>query len=163
MFQLNKQYSLLVGLLLSLVATGTFASNMKLYGILLEPPACTIQDDNVIDVFFGKNVGIHRLDGINYTQDVDYKLVCAQNSKGWVLKLSVSGPQSNFDSAALQTNEKNLAIRITQNGQPFEINKPITITPTTPPAIKAVPIKRPGSTLTEGPFSVTATLLAEYQ
>ncbi|MEY0891467.1 pilus assembly protein, partial [Providencia rettgeri] len=62
-----------------------------------------------------------------------------------------------------QTNEKNLAIRITQNGQPFEINKPITITPTTPPAIKAVPIKRPGSTLTEGPFSVTATLLAEYQ
>lgn len=163
MFQLKKSNSLIISLLLITTANISLASNMKLYGILLEPPACTIEDDNVIDVFFGNNVGIHRIDGINYTQDVNYKMVCSQNTKGWVLKLTVVGPQSTFDTSALQTNVSNLAIRLTQDGKPFEINKSITITPTTPPAIQAVPIKRPGSDLPEGAFSVTATLLAEYQ
>ncbi len=163
MFPFISKSTLMISLLILVSNNIALANNMKLHGILLEPPACTIQDDNVIDVFFGKNVGIHRVDGINYTQEVDYKLVCAANSKGWVLGLSVIGPQSNFDSAALQTNVNNLAIRLTQNGKPFEINKRIAITPTTQPSLKAVPIKRPGSDLPEGAFSVTATLLAEYQ
>lgn len=163
MFQLIKSYSLIMSLLLAAADSTSFASNMKLYGTLLEPPACTIEDDDVIDVFFGKNVGIHRIDGINYTQNVNYKLTCSDNTRGWELRLTVIGPPSNFDTAALQTNVNNLAIRLTQEGKPFEINKPIVITPTTAPAIKAVPIKRPGSNLPEGAFSVTATLLAEYQ
>lgn len=163
MFQSTLNNTLIISLIMLVSSNISSANNMKLHGILLEPPACKIQDDNVIDIFFGKNVGIHRIDGINYTQEIDYKLVCVDNVKGWVLGLSVIGPQSNFDSAALQTNVNNLAIRLTQDGKPFEINKRITITPTRPPLLKAVPIKRPGSDLPEGAFSVTATLLAEYQ
>ncbi|HDH9217362.1 TPA: pilus assembly protein [Escherichia coli] len=137
--------------------------NMKLFGTLLVPPPCVISDDGVIDVYFGHNVGIHKVDGINYTEAVNYKLVCDPNLKGWDLGLSIIGPKSQFDEAALQTNITDLAIHLTQNGQPFILNKRIAISPDSPPVIQAVPVKRPGSTLPEGAFEVSATLLAEYQ
>ena len=164
MFSFTSNRTLMIGLLTLMANDISLAEeNMRLHGVLLEAPPCVIQDDSVIDVFFGNNVGIHRVDGINYTQDIQYKLVCQPNSKGWILGLSVVGPQSTFDSAALQTNVDNLAIRLTQDGEPFEINTRLVISPNSPPALKAVPIKRPGSELSKGEFSVVATLLAEYQ
>jgi type 1 fimbria pilin len=45
----------------------------------------------------------------------------------------------------------------------FELNKPIPISLTNPPRLEAVPVKRPGATLKEGPFEATATLKAVYQ
>ncbi|EJD6037120.1 fimbrial protein [Morganella morganii] len=156
------QRVLLTGLLCA-AAGSTAAPNMKLFGTLLVPPACTISDNGVIDVFFGDNVGVHKVDGVNYTRAVNYTLVCEDNNKGWDLGLSVTGPVSGFDDAALQTNIPDLAIHLTQNGKPFTLNKRIAVSPDNPPVIQAVPVKRPGSTLPEGAFDVTATLLAEYQ
>lgn len=137
--------------------------NMKLFGTLLIPPPCVIENNNLIEVYFGHNVGIHRIDGINYTQPVNYTLKCDSNIKGWDLGLSIIGPKSQFDDAGLQTNIADLAIHMTRNGEPFILNKRFVISPDKPPIIQAVPVKRPGSTLVEGPFEVTATLLAEYQ
>ncbi|MBG2801554.1 fimbrial protein [Proteus vulgaris] len=137
--------------------------NMKLFGTLLIPPPCVIENNNLIEVYFGHNVGIHRVDGINYTQPVNYKLKCDPNIKGWDLGLSIIGPKSQFDDAGLQTNIADLAIHMTRNGEPFILNERFVISPDKPPIIQAVPVKRPGSTLVEGPFEVTATLLAEYQ
>ncbi|HCM63147.1 MAG TPA: pilus assembly protein [Morganella sp. (in: Bacteria)] len=155
---------LLSGLLC--IAAGNVSAdtpNMKLFGTLLVPPPCTISDNGMIDIYFGDNVGIHKVDGINYSRPVNYTLVCEDNIKGWDLGLSVVGPVSAFDDAGLQTNITDLAIRLTQNGQPFTLNKRIAVSPDNPPVIQAVPVKRPGSTLPEGVFDVTATLLAEYQ
>lgn len=164
MFSFTPNHTLIIGLLMLVASDISLAEdNMRFHGILLEAPPCVIQDDAIIDVFFGNNVGIHRVDGINYTKDIQYKLVCQPNSKGWILGLSVIGPQSTFDTAALQTNVNDLAIRLTQDGEPLEINKRLVISPNSPPALKAVPIKRPGSELSKGEFSVVATLLAEYQ
>jgi type 1 fimbria pilin len=61
------------------------------------------------------------------------------------------------------TGVTDLAIQIKQNGVAFELNKPIPISLTNPPRLEAVPVKRPGATLKEGPFEATATLKAVYQ
>ncbi|MCM2367782.1 fimbrial protein [Proteus terrae] len=137
--------------------------NLKLFGTLLIPPPCVIENNNLIEVFFGDNVGINRIDGINYTKPVNYTLKCDQNIKGWDLTLSIIGPKSQFDDAGLQTNMANLAIHMIRDGQPFILNERVIISPSKPPIIQAVPVKKPGSTLAKGPFEVTATLLAEYQ
>ncbi len=61
-------YRRLLMLLLCAAAGSAAAPNMKLFGTLLVPPACTISDNGVIDVFFGDNVGVHKVDGVNYTR-----------------------------------------------------------------------------------------------
>ena len=50
-----KSYSGLVMLLASGILSGVSqaAPNMKLFGTLIEPPACTINDGGKVDVDFG--------------------------------------------------------------------------------------------------------------
>jgi hypothetical protein len=50
-----------------------------------------------------------------------------------------------------------------QNGQPFKLDEAINVNSTTLPSIEAVLVQRDGVELTEGAFSATATLRAEYQ
>lgn len=160
----NKfKYICMIILLNTTSVIGADAPNMKLFGTLLVPPPCVISNNEQIDVYFGHNVGTHKVDGINYTQPVNYKLVCDPNVKGWDLGLSIIGPKTQFDDAALQTNMTNLGIHLIQDGQPFKLNQRIAISPDNPPVLQAVPVKKPGSTLSEGAFEVSATLLAEYQ
>lgn len=161
---MNKLQSIcLIILLNSTAVMAADSPNLKLFGTLLVPPPCVISNDERIEVFFGKNVGINKVDGINYTESVNYTLVCDANLKGWDLGLSIIGPKTQFDEVALQTNIPDLGIHLTQDGKPFKLNERIAISPDSPPVIQAVPVKRPGSTLPEGAFEVSATLLAEYQ
>ncbi|MCC8374520.1 pilus assembly protein [Photorhabdus sp. HUG-39] len=145
------------------VLPGRAADNMWFHGTLLEAPSCVINDDNMIDVYFGHNVGIYQVNGVNYTKPVNYQLVCAPNISGWSLGLTVIGSPTSFDAAALQTNITDLGIRLTLDGKAFTLNERIPVTSQKQPVIQAVPVKKPGSTLPEGAFEVTATLLAEYQ
>ncbi len=132
-------------------------------GTLLEPPPCTINSGNDIHIEFGERVGIKKVDGVNYIQDINYDLVCEPNTHGWVLKLKLSGAHTSFDTAALQTNITDLGIQIQRDGQPFDLGSEISITPASRPVLKAVPVQRPGVLLTEGPFTAVATLQADYQ
>lgn len=158
-----KKVCLTMLLVLSPLSVQADDPNLRLFGTLLIPSPCVIEDNNMIDVFFGDNVGVNRVDGVNYTQPVNYTLKCEPNISGNDLKLSIEGPKSDFDEAALQTNINDLAIRMTRNGEPFTINERFVITPDNPPAIQAVPVKRPGSALPQGAFEVIATLVADYQ
>lgn len=136
--------------------------DMVFYGTLNYPPACTINNGQRIDIDFGKKVGVNKVDGKNYLQTINYRITCGPGGVGMVLGLTLSGEASSFDSAALQTDVPDLAIRILQNGQPLEINKRLDIALPNPPVLEAVPVKRAGVELPSGAFKVTGTLLAEY-
>lgn len=139
-------------------------AKMVLYGTLNEPPACTINNGQTVEVNFGERVGVSKVDGKNYLQRIEYGITCEQGGggSGVTLGLTLSGPVSGFDAAALQTNIPDLAIRILQDGQPLELNKRIDIVMYRPPVLQAVPVKRTGAELPSGAFNVTATLLADY-
>ncbi|EOY5052101.1 fimbrial protein [Serratia marcescens] len=134
---------------------------INLRGGLIAPPPCVINDGGKIDVDFGEGIGINKLDGRNYRQEITYRITCEPSIHSWTMTLTLKGSAS-FDNATLQTSNVNLGIRLYQNNTPFIINKTINIDPTAPPILAALPIGRPGVILSEGEFIATATLQADY-
>lgn len=142
------------------VATGD-SNAVSFHGTLKIHP-CHINNDQGVSVHFG-NVGIHKVDGQHYRQTVTYRLVCEDTDPSWRLTMAVKGTATSFDNTALSTSSPGLGIKILQNGQPVEINKSFDISYSNPPVLEAVPVRDPDIVdLTEGAFSTTATLLAEY-
>ena len=148
--------------LCSLGLCGGASANLTFSGTLNEPPPCTIDAGNTIEVDFG-DVGVQRVDGEKYRKGVGYTISCGTDTLPWVLKFSVNGTSTTFDGAAVQTSVPELGIRIFQDNLPFALNKPLNITLSSPPTLDVVPVKRPGAILTPARFSAVATLLAEYQ
>ncbi|HIF6626333.1 putative minor fimbrial subunit StfF [Acinetobacter baumannii] len=137
---------------------------MKFHGTLRAPPPCTINDGGIVETDFGQRVGINKVDGVNYRQAVAYRLSCNLNDAlPWELTLTLKGNATAFDKAALQTDKTDLGIRLYRNDEPFVINSSLNIDPANPPRLEAVPVARPGAALSEGAFSATATLQADYQ
>lgn len=138
------------------------SANLTFSGTLNEPPPCTIDAGNTIEVDFG-DVGIKRVDGVRYRQGVGYTISCGTDTLPWELKLSVNGTATSFDGSAVQTSVPELGIRVFQNNQPFPLNTPLDIILSSPPVLEVVPVKQPGATLAPTRFTAVATLLAEYQ
>ncbi|EPE3624130.1 fimbrial protein [Serratia marcescens] len=138
--------------------------DMTFRGTLIEPPPCTINDGERVDVDFGERVGINKVDGVNYRQIMNYQITCDNAGSGsWALTLSLTGAAAGFDEQALQTNKTDLGIRVYQNDKPFTPGSTLAIDISNPPRLEAVPVKREGATLTEGAFESWATLRADYQ
>jgi hypothetical protein len=152
------------------IAMADNSSQIDLYGTLIEPPPCTINNGQDIDVPFGENVGISRVDGVNYKKNVDYQITCDDSSgdNTVTLGLIVNGQPTTFDSAAVQaqiegSTSTDLGIKLILGGNDFSLNKRVNINKDTPPLLEAVPVKKPGTTLPEGQFTATATLMANYE
>ncbi|AKA80961.1 Minor fimbrial subunit StfE [Pseudomonas synxantha] len=151
--------------LLALCAIGlcnVASANLTFSGTLNEPPPCTIDAGNTIEVDFG-DVGVKRVDGVKYRQGLSYTISCGTDTLPWALKLSVNGTATTFDGAAVQTSVPALGIRVFQNNLPFALNTPLEISLSSPPVLEVVPVKQPGATLAPARFTAVATLLAEYQ
>nr|WP_181375134.1 fimbrial protein [Pectobacterium carotovorum]ALG88629.1 Putative minor fimbrial subunit StfF [Pectobacterium carotovorum] len=139
-------------------------ADMTFHGTLIEPPLCTINDGNQVDVDFGDRMGINKVDGVNYRQRLNYQITCDKAAGGSLaLTLSLSGNVAEFDREALLTDKTSLGIRVYQDGTPFTPNSTVKINLGNPPRLEAVPIKQAGVTLTEGAFKAWATLRADYE
>ncbi|CRY55655.1 minor pili exported protein [Yersinia intermedia] len=147
----------------ALSPAGEAAENMNFYGTLVEPPSCSINNGGNIDVDFGDRVGVKKVDGVNYLQPLNYQITCDSSASVGMMTLEIVGFPADYDSAAVVTGVTDLAIQIKQDGVPFELNKPILISQFNPPQLEAVPVKRLGATLREGPFEATATLRVVHQ
>jgi type 1 fimbria pilin len=143
--------------------TSVHSEEMAFKGQLIQSPNCTIDDGQVIDIAFGNNIGIRKLDGVNYRQTINYEISCGESDFDWSMSLKISGQTTLFNPAALQTSVDGLGIEILQNGEPFILGKPLTIDPKRKPILQAVPVKDPNADLIATDFNVTATLTAEYQ
>lgn len=165
LFYINKlivHFSVAVAVALS--STQVYADNMHFSGTLINPPPCVINGGSTIDVAFGENLGVNKIDGINYTQTVPYSVTCDSVSGGLELGLTiVSASVTAFDSSAIPTNIQNMGIRLLKDGIPFALNTRVAYDQNNPPVLKAVPVKAVGATLSEGAFEATATLLVDYQ
>ena len=138
------------------------SANLTFSGTLNEPPPCTIDAGNTIEVDFG-DVGIKRVDGVKYRRGVGYTISCGADTLPWQLKLSVNGTATAYDRSAVQTSVPAFGIRIYQNNLPFQLNTPLDISLSSPPVLEVVPVKQPGATLLPARFAAVATLLAEYE
>lgn len=149
-------------ILITLLMPVTGRAGMHLYGTLIDPPNCTVNNGQPINVNFG-NVGVSRINGINFEQDVPYILTCSAVANGLDLNLRFTGQIAPFDGALLGTDVTGLGIKLKVNGADFNLNNAVAIDPNNPPQLKAVPVKDSSAVLSASPFSATGTLIAEYQ
>lgn len=139
------------------------AADMNFHGTLVEPPPCTISNDQVIEVPFGDNIGVNTVDGVAHKQTVDYRITCDLNAStnGLALTLLTASP-ATFDEAAVQTNQSGLGIRMLWDGEPAKFGQAVPVDPNDTPVLEAVPVKAPDIALTEGRFEAYVTLQAVY-
>lgn len=141
---------------------GSGGTEIKIFGTLVEPPPCQINNNQVIDVPFGE-IGVNRVDGKNYLKQVEAPLKCDESQLKWDLWMEVHGQATAFDKAAIQSSVTELGIHLMMDGKPLEVNKPVLISPAPTLKFEAVPVKKAGVELPEGAFDASATLLVEYQ
>lgn len=156
---------LMAGVQLPASATQTGDSVVfNLHGIFQISSPCTVSNDQVMDIAFG-NVGVNKVDGINYAKTIPYTVECHGAKDNAPLTLMVSGTAESFDSAAVTTSADGLGIQIQASGQPMKLNEPLSTTLSAVQSLelKAVPVKDPSKELSAQPFTATATLTASYQ
>lgn len=132
-------------------------------GTLVVPPACVLNSNSAINVKFNNGTAIETtsIDGSNYATAVPFTLTCTGNPSS--LRLRFQGTGSAFDANVLATDVTDLGIKLLRpNNSALNVGDWFTFSySVTPPAIKAVPVKRPGAILPGGAFNGSATLLVE--
>ncbi|CAM4236592.1 fimbrial protein [Serratia silvae] len=153
----------LAGLVLVLGMSAAIAatSNLTISGNILLPPPCVINGDQLITVDFTNEVMTTRVDGINYRQPVPYTLECSAGNTN-ALKMRIVGVDAGF-AGALYTSKGDLGIALTNDSQAMPVNSWLNFTLPNQPKLFATLVKRPGTTLSGGPFTAGATMVIDYQ
>ncbi|CAI2006923.1 Minor fimbrial protein prsF precursor [Serratia fonticola] len=161
--QYRRTVCLLCGMLVTLpqIATGANSTTITLKVTVIQPPPCTINNNQPIEVEF-RDVMTTRVDGNNYRMPVDYSLSCTTASTS-ALKLQVQGNVASFDSEVLETNREGLGIKLLQDSNKLVINSWLNFTPPNTPKLWAVPVKQNNVTLKAGEFRAGAIMKVDYQ
>ncbi|ELY3543081.1 fimbrial protein [Cronobacter turicensis] len=162
--------SFALGLILSATAQTSLAEqtgdsmNITFQGKYIISTPCTVSNDKVMDISFG-NISINGVNGVDHGQPIPYSVDCHGAPDDSPLSLMVTGSVQSFDDAAVVTSADGLGLQIQANGQSMKLNKPLntTLGALQSLTLMAVPVKDPAKTLTEQPFTATATLTAQYQ
>ena len=136
--------------------------SVSIRGVILAPPPCVIDAGSTLNVPFGDDLMTTRIDGVNYRRSVPYTLTCGPQPSN-NMKITLQGTGAGFGSAYLGTSKSDLGIKLLLNGAAWPLNNAVNFTYPTLPVIEAVPVKNPGSTLTGGAFSASATLVVALQ
>ena len=136
--------------------------SVSIRGVILAPPPCVINAGSTLNVPFGDDLMTTRIDGVNYRRGVPYTLTCGPQPSN-NMKITLQGTGAGFGSAYLGTSKSDLGIKLLLNGAAWPLNNAVNFTYPTLPVIEAVPVKNPGSTLTGGAFSASATLVVALQ
>lgn len=157
--------ALLIALFLDYSATAESSTpNFKFHGNLTVVD-CTVNDNKSMTVDFGDAVGVHKINGKNYSQPVPFEVKCTAPDSGSIppLKLTISGSKTDFDKTAVTTTVDGLGVQVQRNGVPQELNKPIVISYSDLPVLTVVPVLKPGTELSARSFSGGIKLILEIQ
>ncbi len=141
-------------------------NHLLLTGTLMEPPPCTLNGGNTVEVSFGEQVGIRKVMQGIYRQTVDLGLECDSNNHGWQLTLTWTGNAAGFDSAnaTIRSEEQaNLGVKMYADGQPLQLNTQLKVNGNTLPLLEAVLVQEEGAELEEGDFVARGFFRVEYQ
>ena len=150
------------GLLWALSLGAQAETNLTIRAVIIAPPPCVINSGSTLDVPFGNDLLTSRVDGVNYRRGVPYTVTCSAPFSN-ALTLELRGTGAAFDSRVLVTRKPDLGVKLFINGAAWPLNKVVNFIYPNVPVVQAVPVKRPGSTLTGGAFDAAATLVVDYQ
>ncbi|MBB6117915.1 type 1 fimbria pilin [Rahnella inusitata] len=159
--QYQKAVSVVCGMLVTMpqIVMGANTATVTVKVTVVAPP-CIINNNNVITVEFG-DVITTQVDGSNYRFPVNYTLVCKGATTN-AMRLQVQGVGASFDGTVLQTSKADLGIKLIRGSSQLAINSWLNFNYPLKPYLAAIPVKRPGTTLTGGEFTAGATLKVDY-
>lgn len=148
------------------------AVEVNFTGNLIQNPPCDVAGPDGIDqpikVPFGE-VGITKINGVNYQQDFTLTLSCGDGLGSAVaLYLEYRGMQAGFDDKALQASQAGLGVRLYHQGVVIPTNTGTAVTMSDNGVaslpLYAVPVKNPNpaAVLYEGDFTATASVEMNY-
>lgn len=123
---------------------------------------CIINGGRTIEVSFGNDLFVNRVETGEYRQPVGLTLNCpgARNNS---MLLYLKGTPASFDRNLLQTNINGLGIRLTGDSKAFPINQPLNFNYPNYPVLEAILEKENNIELNTGEFTASATLQVFYQ
>ncbi|EMF7615102.1 fimbrial protein [Providencia stuartii] len=156
----------------SLILQMAHAVDVNFTANLIQNPPCDVSGpegvNQPIKVPFGE-VGITKINGVNYQKDFTLTLSCGAGlGESVALYLEYRGMAAPFDDKALQASVPGLGIRLYHEGQviPPNTGTPIKMSSNGSAALPlyAVPVKDtdPSVTLFEGGFTATASVEMNY-
>jgi type 1 fimbria pilin len=157
--------ALVLGCFLS--SMSAHAATVSVSGNVVLPP-CTLNGGNTIDVNFGDDVMITRIDGKEYKkQPVNYNLSCEGDMSNGnnLLSITISGSVASFGSGLLKTDKSGLGVQFLNYTTPLAVNtgQAKFNYNSSHPTLFAVLAKNSASPPTAGEFSATATMSVNYQ
>ncbi|WP_316248965.1 fimbrial protein [Erwinia persicina] len=123
---------------------------------------CEINHNDLIEVKFGNDVMTTRVGGDYKKMPIVYSVQC-QGGTSNAVRMLIEGNGAAFDGDVLGTAKTDFGIALLNNGNRMPINTWLNFTYPDWPKLEAVPVKRPGASLTGGPFSAGATMKVEYR
>lgn len=156
---------LLLGALMSPFFASAAPGDMTFHGTLVAPP-CKISHGGTIEVPFGDDLGIGKIDGVNYLRKVDYTIDCDTGYTQRQLAIVVESTHQaagTWPDGTIDTTLPGLGIQIKVEGVPVVFGTRIAVSDTaSPPLIQAVPVKDSATLLNSGAFESTMTLRVDY-
>lgn len=135
-------------------------------GTLVDAPVCTVNGNNQIDVDFGDDVIINRIDGVSYKNTpMRFDLVCTSLAKQG-LRVTFDGAPSPFNSQYIDTSVEGLGIRIFLDDVipiPRGAGVEFSYQDVAGVRFSAVPVVQSGVTLSAQPFTGAGTVILRYQ
>lgn len=146
---------------------GGMYATINIDGDIVEAPECTVNDNNLINIDFGNDVLINRIDGVNYKKtDLIYTMHC-DNIISTALKLKiVAHSDPGFGVGLIGVGKEGLGLRLYNGSTPINTNVEIDFKyqeGTLPPVLSVVPVAEDKEKLTAGYFSGVATMQIYYQ
>lgn len=130
--------------------------------VILTAPPCEINHNNLIEVDFGNDVLTTLVDGSYKRMPVLYTVQCPPEGSS-AMGIRIVGTGAAFNHDVLTTNITDFGIALSSNGTSMPINSTKDFTYPALPEVYAVPVKRPGATLSGGVFSAGAIMMVEYR
>jgi len=154
-----------LGLAMACWGTGSQAmenSSTVTVNVTVVATPCEINHNDLIEVKFGNGVMTTRVGGDYKKMPIVYSVQC-QGGTSNAVRMLIDGNGAAFDGDVLGTAKTDLGIALLNNGNRMPINTWLNFTYPDWPKLEAVPVKRPGASLTAGPFSAGATMKVEYR
>ncbi|WP_449567274.1 fimbrial protein [Lelliottia nimipressuralis] len=131
-------------------------------GVLQAMTPCQVNGDQVIEVPFG-NVGINKVESGIYIKDINYTLNCGSAGASNTILMTLRAPTVGASDSAIDTGVPGLWATFTKDDQPLSLNKEFKVDDgQNPPRLRVQLVKDPNTDFTEGSFSISATLTANY-
>jgi len=129
--------------------------------IVVESASCSLNNGDDVAVFFGNEVDLAKIDGVNYKTPIAYNLHCKRLGKN-AITMEINGLIADFGTGLLNV-QPGLGIQILDGENIHHINKPFNIDGNNLPKLMAVPVKNSGAILTAGAFETIATIKVTYE